>query len=260
MSTMQTPQDEIAAMQATLARHEEELARIRQWLPETDAGMRPVWESIADELAATRESIRRELLAIHERLDAQAAAQANTDREIVSINGEIVTIKETLAALINRTDDMSRTLTETNSRVGNLTGTRYERRVARIILRRPSRTIGLSQAQVLHIDWGETDTAFLMLLKDADTISDDEYEDLMDADIILVGQNTAGQSAYAVVEIGVTVSSSDVNRAARRARTLANATGAPCRAIVVESEIPDAERGRAARTDVAIVSVAERVD
>ena len=268
-------------MQATLARHEEELARIRQWLPETDAGMRPVWESIVDELAATRESIRLELLAIHERLDAQAAAQANTDRaiaaingeiavingeivsingQIAAINGEIAAIKETLAVLVNRTEDMSRTLIETNSRVGNLTGTRYERRVVRIILRRPSRTLGLSPAQVLHTDWGETVNEFVWLLNDADAISDDEYEDLMDADIIIAGQNAAGQRAYAVIEISVTVSSSDVNRAARRAGTLARATGDECAAVVIGSEIPDAERERAARNEVAIISIAERVD
>ncbi|MDE2786047.1 MAG: hypothetical protein OXL37_05225, partial [Chloroflexota bacterium] len=162
--------------------------------------------------------------------------------------------------VVDRLDAMSRTLTETNSRVGNLTCTRYERRVARIILRRPSRSIGLSPVQVLHTDWGETVNEFVWLLNDADSINDDEYEDLMDADIIIVGQDAAGQRAYAVVEISVTVSSTDVNRAARRARTLARATGDECSAIVVGSEIPPAEQERAQRSAVAIVAIAERVE
>ena len=158
---------------------------------------------------------------------------------------------------------MSRTLTETNSRVGNITGTRYERLVSRTIRRRLSRDFGLLQAQVLHTDWGETDHTLIALLDGAaenGAISDSEHSDALSADIIVAAQNAAGQSAYAVVEIGVTVSSVDVNRAARRARTLARAADSPCSAIVVGSEIPDVERERAARTEVAIISIAERVD
>ena len=257
MSTMQTPQDEILAIQATLELHAEDLERIKQWLPEIADTVRHGLEQQAAEFTAVHERIERELNAIRERQDAQ--------------DGEIASIKESLAVLVDRTDQlavrtdevvdrldaMSRTLNETNSRVGNLAGTRYERRVARIILRRPSRSIGLSPVQMLHTDWGETDADFLVLLRDADSISDDEYEDVLDSDIILVGQNSAGQSAYAVVEISITVSSADVNRAARRARTLARATGDGCSAIVVGSEIPPAEQERAQRSAVAIVAIAE---
>ncbi len=260
MSTTQSPQDEIAAMQATLARHDEDLERIKQRMLESEESTRALLENIVAELTATRDNIAQELRAVNERLDVQTAAQANTDREIAGINGEISTIKETLSVLVDRTDAMSRTLNETNSRVGNLTGTRYERRVARIILRRPSRTIGLSQPQMLHTDWGETDAAFLDLLSDADTITDDEYEDLLASDIILAGQNAAGQNAYAVIEISVTVGSTDVNRAARRARTLTGAVGTECTAVVVGSEIPDAERERATGAGVAVIVVAEPED
>jgi hypothetical protein len=35
MSTTQSPQDEIAAMQATLARHAGDLELIKRWIPET---------------------------------------------------------------------------------------------------------------------------------------------------------------------------------------------------------------------------------
>ncbi len=309
MSTMQTPQDEIAAIQATLALHAEDLELIKQQLPEIAGAVRQAIEQATAEFVATHERIERELNAARERQEAQALAQANTAREIAGIKdeiagakGEISSIKETLTALVIRTDAvvaridevvdrtdavvaridevvdrtdvvvahiaelkastdaMSRTLTETSSRVGNLTGSRFERRVARIIRRRTSLTIGLSQARVLHTDWGETDAPLLTLLNDADAISDDEYEDLLDADIIVAGQNAAGQLAYAVVEIGVTVNSTHVNRAARRARTLAKAIGEECTAIVVGSEIPDAERERAMRAGTAVIAVAAPED
>ena len=274
MSTTQSPQDEIAAMQATLALHAEDLERIKQWLPESPDSVRQAIEQQAAEFAAAHERIERELNAIRERQEAQEGEIANikdtlaalvirTDVVVARID-QVVDRADMLAAHIAevnaRTDAMSRTLTETNSRVGNLTGTRYERRVSRRIRRRPSRTIGLSQPQVLHTDWGETDAAFLTLLGDADTITDDEFEDLLDADIIFVGRNATGQSAYAVVEISITVSSGDVSRAARRARALARATGDECGAIVVGSEIPEAEQERAARTEVSIITITERID
>ena len=288
MSTMQTPQDEIAAIQATLALHAEDLELIKQQLPEIAGAVRQAIEQATAEFVATHERIERELNAVRERQEAQAGEISSIKDEIAGIKDEISSIKETLTALVIRTDAvvaridevvdrtdvvvahiaelkastdaMSRTLTETSSRVGNLTGSRFERRVARIIRRRTSLTIGLSQARVLHTDWGETDAPLLTLLNDADAISDDEYEDLLDADIIVAGQNAAGQLAYAVVEIGVTVNSTHVNRAARRARTLAKATGEGCTAIVVGSEIPDAERERATRAGAAVIAVAAPED
>ncbi len=274
MSTMQTPQDEIAAIQVTLALHAEDLELIKQQLPEISGAVRQTIEQATAEFVAAHERIERELNAVRERQEAQA--------------GEIASIKETLSALVIRTDvavaridevvdrtdvvvahiaevkastdAMSRTLTETSSRVGNLTGTRFERGVAKTISRRLSRGTGLSQIQVLHTDWGETDTALLLSLNESNTISDDEHYDLLAADVIVAGQNVAGQLAYAVVEIGVTVNSTHVNRSARRARTLARATGEECTAIVVGSEIPDAERERATRAGAAVIAVAAPED
>ena len=319
MSTIQTTQDEIAAMQATLARHEEDLERLKQWLPESGDATGSLLQSIIAELTATRDGISRELSAIHERLDALEAAQANTDREIAglkddvaglkdavarlegavarlegevasvkgevasvkgevasvkgevaSVKGEVASVKETLAMLVERTnalvsqyDAMSKTMTVIESRVGNLTGSRLERRVARNIRGTLRRAIGLSQARVLHRDWGETDDDLIDLLDDADergAITRQEREDVLDADLIAAGANPDGPPAYAVAEIGVTVDSVDINRAARRARTITKATGAECTAIVVGSEIPDAERERATRAGVAVIAVATPED
>ena len=166
-------------------------------------------------------------------------------------------------ALVSQYDAMSKTMTVIESRVGNLTGSRLERRVARNIRGTLRRAIGLSQARVLHRDWGETDDDLIDLLDDADergAITRQEREDVLDADLIAAGANPDGQPAYAVAEIGVTVDSVDINRAARRARTITKATGAECTAIVVGSEIPDAERERATRAGVAVIAVAAPED
>ena len=298
MSTPPTPQDEIAAMQATLARHEEDLERLKQWLPESGDATGSLLESIVAELTATRDGIRRELRSIHERLDVLTAAQANANREIaglkddfaglksdvtglkddvVSIKGEIASVKETVAMLVARTNAlvaqydamsqsitaMSQSITVIESRVGNLTGSRYERRVARNIRGILRRSVRLSQAQILHRDWAETDDDLIDLLDAADdrgAITRREREDVLDADIITAGVNPDGQRAYAVIEIGVTTESVDVNRAARRARTIAKATGAECSAVVVGREIPAAEQARATRAGVALVTVTDAPD
>ena len=312
MSTPPTPQGEIAAMQATLARHEEDLERLKQWLPESGDATGSLLESIVAELTATRDGIRRELRSIHERLDVLAAAQANANREIaglkddvaglksdvsglkddvtglksdvtglkddvVGIKGEIASVKETVAMLVARTNAlvaqydaisqsitaMSQSITVIESRVGNLTGSRYERRVARNIRGILRRSVRLSQAQILHRDWAETDDDLIDLLDAADdrgAITRREREDVLDADIITAGVNPDGLRAYAVIEIGVTTESVDVNRAARRARTIAKATGAECSAVVVGREIPTAEQARATRAGVALVTVTDASD
>ena len=270
MSTLQPPQDEIAAIRATLARHEEDLERLKQWLPETGAATGSLLQNLVAELRATRDGIRQELLAIRERLDALEAAQANTDREIASIKDELAGVKDelasikvTLAMLVARVDAMSSTLTETSSRVGNLTGSRLERRVARNIRVTLRRAIGLSQARALHRDWGETDDDLIDLLDEAyelGSITWPERDDVLDADLIAAGVNPDGRPAYALAEISVAVASLDVNRAARRARTIAKATGSECTAIVAGSEIPAAARERATQSSVAVIAIAARED
>lgn len=293
MSTIQTPQDEIAAIQATLALHAQDLARINRQLPEIAETVRIALERQAAESAAAHEQIVRELQAIRERQDAQERAIIRIDGEIVGIHGEIagikgdivridgeivgikdeiagikdeiVHIKEQLAVLFARTDAiiarmdaMSITLKSLDSRVGNITGTRLERRVARNIRGRLRRSIGLAQSRILHRDWGETDDDLIDLLDDADErgiISRQERDDVPDADLIVAGADADGQRAYAVIEISVTVDNLDVNRAARRAIAIAKATAAECTAVVVGSAIPDAERQRAARAGAAVITV-----
>ena len=272
MSTIQTPQDEIAAIQATLALHAQDLARINRQLPEIAETVRIALERQAAESAAAHEQIVRELQAIRERQDAQERAIIRIDGEIVGIHGEIagikdeiVHIKEQLAVLFARTDAiiarmdaMSITLKSLDSRVGNITGTRLERRVARNIRGRLRRSIGLAQSRILHRDWGETDDDLIDLLDDADErgiISRQERDDVLDADLIVAGADADGQRAYAVIEISVTVDNLDVNRAARRAIAIAKATAAECTAVVVGSAIPDAERQRAARAGAAVITV-----
>ena len=270
MSTAQSPQDEIAAIQATLARHAEDLERIKAWLPEIPESLRQTLEQRAAEFTAAHERIERELNAIRERQDAQAGQIVDLNSQMVDLNSRMVDLNSRMVDLNSRMVDLNsqmvainNQMVAINSRLGNITGTRYERRVARRIRSRLSRIAGLYQSRTLHTDWGETSEELTTLLDQAEddgAITEDERDDLMDADIIATGQDAAGNVAYAVVEIGLTVSSTDVNRAARRAGALAKATGAECAAIVAGNEVPTAEQERATRTAVNIISIADRTD
>ena len=166
-------------------------------------------------------------------------------------------------ALLAQFDAMSSALAETNRLLDNFPGGRLERRVARNIRVTLRRAIGLSPARVLHRDWGETDDDLIDLLDEAyelGSITWPERDDVLDADLIAAGVNLDGRPAYALAEISVTVASLDVNRAARRARTIAKATAAECTAIVAGSEIPAAARERATQSGVAVIAVAARED
>lgn len=165
--------------------------------------------------------------------------------------------------ITSKLDAMTVTLSSIARRVDDFGSTRLERRVARTIRGRLRRAIGLTQCRILHRDWGDTDDGLIDLLDDADergAITRQEREDVLDADLIVAGAAADGQHAYAVIEIGVTVDNLDVNRAARRARTVAKATAAECTAIVAGSAIPDAERARAARAGAAVITVSHPED
>ncbi len=158
---------------------------------------------------------------------------------------------------------MRRIMAEINEQLENYGGTRYERRVARNIRGVLRRSFGLSQVRVVHRDWGDTDDGLSDLLDDADergAITREERDDVLDADLIAAGANPDGQRVYVLVEVGFTVADADVNRAARRARTVAKATDAECNALVVGSEIPDHEYERARRAGVTIVAMAAAAD
>ncbi len=259
MSTAQAPQDDIAAIQSTLARHEDDLERVKRLLPEITGTLRQTIERITAEFVSTTEHIAQAVLTIHERQEADTAVRDTLVDDIAGIK-EIMSVMDSKAdAVIDRLDTVVNDLAETSSRLGNVVGHQYERRAAKVIRGRLRRAANLFQARVLHLDWGETHAALTALLDEAQesgTISEREQEDLLAVDIIAAGKNAVGQDAYAVVEIGFRVNSTHVNRAARRARTLAKAAGEECTAIVVGSEIPDTERDRALQASVIVITVA----
>ena len=144
--------------------------------------------------------------------------------------------------------------------LNNLTGTDYERRIARDSPRTVRRYLGIRNARVVH-SLNNFDNPHLSNLleqaTDTGVISDDEADDLARTDLILLGQNADGESTYVVAEVSITVDDSDVDRAARRARALQTTSGVASQAAVIGTAISDANRQRADDDGVAYIAVAE---
>ena len=92
---------------------------------------------------------------------------------------------------------------------------------------------------------------------DDDLISRDEDCDLVLIDFVLMGQTPNEESVYVVIESSVAIDEYDVDRAARRARTLQTASGVVTRAAVIGKAVSDANRQRAIQNGVAVIVMAE---
>ena len=108
-------------------------------------------------------------------------------------------------------------------RFGNVEGHQYEQRAANRILSRAGR-LGIERPQIAHSQVGvvrqefhDTMTAAIL----AGLISEEDYDDLAEADLIIRG----GNRLHAVVEISLGPDEDDLSRAVRRSEILERATG-----------------------------------
>lgn len=144
--------------------------------------------------------------------------------------------------------------------LNNLTGTTYERKVAKRAPRAARRYLDIRNAALVYSLASPDNPHLSNLLEqatDARAISDDQADDLEQADLILLGQTPAGEPAYAVAEVSVTVDRNDVDRAARRARILQAASGVATQAAVIGTAISAANRRRAADAGVTFIAMTE---
>ena len=91
------------------------------------------------------------------------------------------------------------------------------------------------------------------------TVSDDEADDLLLADIILIGElmgeGAHGEPAYAVCEAAVTLYDHDVLRAKRRAGILQRASGTTALPAVIGQSAPQGTLDLANRENVAFLQL-----
>ena len=181
---------------------------------------------------------------------------------MVEVKADVAELKDTQARMQATQDRMQATQDRMQGQLNNLTGTDYERKVARRAHRVARRHLDLRQVNVVYgITVADRVSVNIHELLDQATesgaISDEESDELERTDLILTGLTPAGESVYAVAEVSITIDDDDVDRARSRSRILQRASDTASRAVVIGTAISDANRQRAVQDSVAVVIVEE---
>ena len=199
------------------------------------------------------------------RLDDLTAQQAQTSTRLGELSEAQTRTEAKLTDLSDRVSDLSVTVSNLSDRVSNLSGTvanfsgsHYERHAARLSTRRIRRLLKFTEAEVVHRSWQSGGAIDLAV--DSDNITDDEADDLSLVDLVVSVQNDAGQPAYVVAEISVTVQERNVIRALTRAGILNRSTGQATIPAVIGTGIDDDARLSAQQQEVTFIAIASPPD
>ena len=149
--------------------------------------------------------------------------------------------------------------TRMQGQLNGLTGTAYERKVAKRSRRAVRRHLDIRRAELLHSISNPDNRHLAHLLDQAaddGRISDEQADELDEADLILLGRTADDEPIYVVAEVSLTCDDHDVDRAASRARILREASGGSATAAVIGTAISDTNRLRADDVGVAVIIMA----
>ena len=133
---------------------------------------------------------------------------------------------------------------------------RYNRKVAKIIYSLLGR-LSLRRIKILRgYDIG-TSQAFADLVEDAEDeglITEEQYNDIMRADLVCVGRNRDnGSDQYLAGEISISIGDSDITRVVQRAAIMSAIVGQTVQPAVIGAYIDDERTALAATHGVAVL-------
>ena len=139
-----------------------------------------------------------------------------------------------------------------DSRLGNVAAAQYKERAAHRAISRV-RTLGIERASIVLAP-GESQPSFHDAMAKAvehGLITQEQLDDLTATDIILRG----GNRRHMVIEASLCPDQDDLERARRRARVLARATGQDTMPAVAAPELPDGLHKQADSLGVAVLEI-----
>ena len=178
--------------------------------------------------------------------------------ELPSRVAELVKVVEAMSQRLDRMegrlDGMGGRLDSLEGRFSNLEGNDYERRVRYRVLSRVQQYFGMADAYLSLTqndpEARELSRAITHALRNS-VVSHDEVDDLHNTDIIISDPD----NRHAAIEVSITASREDVERAQRRAETLGKATGGTTQAIVATVNLRDDVARQAEAAGVAVLVI-----
>ena len=246
---------DIAEVKAGQAKHDTDIADIKAGqakhdtdIAEVKAGQAKHDTDIAEVKAgqAKHDSDIADLKAGQARLEA---GQARHDADIAELKAG----QAKHDADISDIKDIQRRM---QSDLNRLTGTDYERRVARTLRRNSLRHFGIRNGQLVHsvtIPNNNHLPDLLDLACSQAAIAAHEADHADQTDIVIHGQDGDNQPAYAVIEASVTIENHDIIRARERADIISRAAGIPAIAAACGSRIADETDALAGQYDVTVI-------
>ena len=211
-------------------------------------------------LQAGQESLQAGQEQANSRLDDLTTAQEEATRRLDSLQTGQESLQTGQEQANSRLDDLTTRVQNLQGNLGNLTGTAYENRAARLAPRLLTRYLRMQNTQVLQAPNADTRPYLDRLVNQGVTderISDEEAQQLERADMIVTTTTGDAQTAYVVIEASVTVDDTDIDRAHQRALIMALITDAPTQAAVIGQDISPANRQRADELGVTFMPLSQ---
>ena len=224
--------------------------------------MSPAIATFADILNAMsqnpelREAMRRHILT--DELLQLPAIVAQLVQSVQELNAAVAVINRRLDQLENGQAELKNNQTRMQGQLNNLTGSDYERKIARRARRIARSQLNMPGAYPIYSPTMPDATALSELLENAaalNHITDQQADEAELTDLVIRSAAEPGPARYALAEISLTIHHEDVNRARRRADILAAATGSPVAAAAIGTGAADASQEYAAAHDVTVIIV-----
>ena len=246
---------ELQALPAAFARMQDDIVDIKALLAGMVERQDRAEADIAD-LKAGQARLETDVVDLKAGQARLESGQTQLENDVADLKAGQARLEASQSRLETEFADLKESQNQTNSRLGNITGTVYEQAIIRRFPAVARRHLGLRDVQVLHAVNHPYDPDLKAATDHAeehDLITFGEAFALDKADVIASGQRRDGSAVCVVVEISETAANDDIDRAQERAAILHRATGRAAFAAVISKEMSAANRQRADRQDVAVV-------
>ena len=249
-----------AELSASVTRLTEGQARLTEGQAELSASVARLTEGQAELSASVARLTEGQARLTEGQAELSASVARLTEGQARLTEGQ-AELHASVARLMEEQVRLTRGQGRMSGELSNLTGSNYERRASRVVLRRLKRQLIIEPSEIIRSDAVLYNPEISILMGraiDAGIVSEDEAEDMELADIIIRGQDPDEITVYAVVETSITVREDDIERASRRAAILRRATGGTVHAVVVGEAAASADLEFAKLENVTFFQLMER--